>query len=166
MNEELLIWVDGKNWTKPLMFSCYDDNTLKDSLLGQCEMSVTKLMGPAYLPMLTVKVKIPLKGITVESFTAAELECVCKALSEVLDEEEDSIEDIKVFDRPENVEEKIVDGCVITFSLSKELLKSMNINDNFVSDEDWRSATNKLWKYKKYLASERSERGREVVNMV
>ena len=150
-NQELLLWVDGKNWVNPLKFECFDQNMLRDSTLGSCELSLTKLMGPAYLPMLSVDVRIPLFGVSHDVLqNEKERNCIVKSLAELLDEEEDNIEDVKILDRPSQPERKRAEGCDITFTLCKELVKGMNINGAQLTKEEWTKSVNKLWKYKKY----------------
>ena len=34
-DEEMLIWVDEKNWMEPLVFTVFDDNLIKDAFLGE-----------------------------------------------------------------------------------------------------------------------------------
>jgi hypothetical protein len=138
-NEELLLWCASGSWLNPLTFKVYDDNMMRDTLLGQCEMSATAAMG-GVLPMLCINCKVSFNGIAPESIGEQEDKCIIRALSELLGEDEDDIEDLKSHPRPAQ-EDGRRGGTDITFSLRKQLEKDMS----WETWQDKEESAGKLW---------------------
>jgi len=104
--------------------------------------------------MIRVHVTIPLFGVKSDAMGADELNCVGKALSELLEVEIDDIEDVNLCDRPSQPKKHRREGIDISFSLTKEIDKAMlsQLNNSTTTPTlaQWTKAVNKLWTYKKY----------------
>ena len=138
-NEELLLWCGSGKWINPLKFKVFDDNTMKDSLLGQCEVSTTKIMGGA-LPFLSINCRVSFNGVDAAKIGEQEDKCITRAIGELLDEPEDDVEDLKSHERPAQ-EDGRRGGTDITFSLRKQLLKGMY----WETWQDRENCAKKLW---------------------
>ena len=124
-SEELLLWCNDKNWLSPLRFSVFDDDMLRDDFLGMCDVDVTGIMG-GNMPNLAINVLVPLNGVKVDAFGNKEKGVTTLALAELLGEDPDDVEDLKVLERGADVDDpKRATGVDLAFSLRKQLKAGM-----------------------------------------